>query len=130
MSETTYLELSEENGASHKFYEVTVDGAQMTVRYGRIGDNGQMKVTTLPSPERARAEADKKLGEKMRKGYERAVPGVRQKRQITRRVIVSSRSTATLAPVLWKFASGAPAFGIFIDQDRCMVGNERDRCTR
>lgn len=38
MSERTYLELSED--ASHKFYEVAVEGTRLTIRYGRIGDNG------------------------------------------------------------------------------------------
>ncbi len=124
MPETTYLELSESDSATHKFYEVVVDDTLLTIRYGRIGDAGQAKTSTFASPEKARAEADRKLGEKLRKGYERAVPGVRQKRQVTRRVMVSTRSTANAAPVLWKFASGAPAFGIFVDSDRCMVGNE------
>ena len=50
--------------------------------------------------------------------------GVRQKRAITRRSIVSNQSTANQAPVLWQFKSGASAFGIFVDRDRCWVGNE------
>ncbi|MEV7307607.1 WGR domain-containing protein [Streptomyces microflavus] len=33
---TTYLELSQEGAGAHKFYEVTVDGLVVTVRYGRI----------------------------------------------------------------------------------------------
>jgi len=37
---TTYLELSEDGGSAHKFYEVAVDGTQVTIRYGRIGDQG------------------------------------------------------------------------------------------
>lgn len=32
--ERTYLELSEEGGGSHKFYEVVVSGNQVRVRYG------------------------------------------------------------------------------------------------
>lgn len=35
-TEAWYLELSEDNG-SHKFYEVTLEGADLTIRYGRIG---------------------------------------------------------------------------------------------
>ncbi|MEE6261541.1 WGR domain-containing protein [Plantactinospora sonchi] len=122
--ETTYLELSEEDGSAHKFYEVTVDDAQLTIRYGRIGDAGQVKSKAFPDNQRARAEASKKIGEKVRKGYAPAVPGVRQKRSVSRRQIVSTRSTARTAPVLWRYNSGAPAFGIFVDDDRCMVGNE------
>ena len=33
--EKTYLELSE--GSSHKFYEIVVNGVEVTVRFGRIG---------------------------------------------------------------------------------------------
>lgn len=122
--EKTYLELSEESGSAHKFYEVIVNDAQLSIRYGRIGDPGQTKVTTYPTVDKAKAEATKKIKEKQRKGYESAVPGVRQKRPVTRRQIVSNRSTANQAPVLWKFGSGAPALGIFIDAAQCWVGNQ------
>ncbi|HTJ36193.1 MAG TPA: WGR domain-containing protein [Dactylosporangium sp.] len=124
MPQTTYLELSEDTGSAHKFYEVTVDGNQMTVRYGRIGDSGQSKTTTYADEAKAQADAAKKIGEKVRKGYAPAVIGQRAPRSVTRRQIVSQRSTAKTAPVLWKYRSGAPAFGIFIDKDVCMVGNE------
>lgn len=55
--EKTYLELSESDGTSHKFYEVTVDGTELTVRYGRIGDTGQAKRSSFASVERAKLEA-------------------------------------------------------------------------
>ncbi|MFC5820210.1 hypothetical protein [Nonomuraea harbinensis] len=72
----------------------------------------------------------KKIGEKTREGYAPAVRGVRQRRAVTRRAIASTRSTARQAPVLWRFDSGAPAFGIFVDGERCWVGNQRgDVCT-
>ncbi len=48
---TTYLELSQESGGAHKFYEVTVDGSVVTVRYGRIGATGQIQTTTFPTAE-------------------------------------------------------------------------------
>ncbi|BCJ56133.1 molybdenum metabolism regulator [Actinoplanes sp. NBRC 14428] len=123
-ADTTYLELSEDSGSAHKFYEVTVDGTDLTIRYGRIGDRGQVKQASFTTSDKARAEASKKIGEKVRKGYAPAVPGGRPKRSVSRRQIVSTRSTATLAPVLWRYASHSPAFGIFVDGDVCMVGNE------
>ncbi|MBW4575047.1 MAG: WGR domain-containing protein [Aphanothece sp. CMT-3BRIN-NPC111] len=122
--EKTYLELSESDGAAHKFYEVIVNDTQVSIRYGRIGDTGQSQVKTYPTPEKAKAEATKKINEKVKKGYEHAVMGMRQKRSVTRRQIKSDRSTASQAPVIWKFNSGSPAFGIFIDNSRCWVGNE------
>ncbi len=41
--EKSYLEFSDESKNSHKFYEVTIQGNQVTFRFGRIGDNGQSK---------------------------------------------------------------------------------------
>ncbi|NUP79868.1 MAG: WGR domain-containing protein [Nonomuraea sp.] len=126
----TYLELSEDGGGSHKFYEVTVAGTQVTISYGRIGESGQTKVTSFPTEAKAQAAAAKKIGEKVRKGYAQAVRGQRQRRVVTRRAMVSSgpvvhRSPVHRAPVLWRFDSGAAAFGIFVDDDRCWVGNQR-----
>ncbi|HLZ63054.1 MAG TPA: WGR domain-containing protein [Ktedonosporobacter sp.] len=122
--ETVYLELSETDGGAHKFYEVVTNDTQVRIRYGRIGDLGQAQNSTHPTAEQARKFAQKKIREKLSKGYEQAVMGQRQKRSVTRRVIVSNRSTARQAPVLWRFASGSAAFGIFIDDRRCWVGNQ------
>ncbi|MFE7801327.1 WGR domain-containing protein [Nocardia sp. NPDC057440] len=121
---TTYLELSEDGGSAHKFYEVAVAGTEVTIRYGRIGDPGQTQVSSFATVEKAAAAAAKKVGAKVRRGYAPAVRGARTKRPVTRRAIVSQRSTAKSAPVLWTFDSGAAAFGIFVDEHRCWVGNE------
>jgi predicted DNA-binding WGR domain protein len=127
MSESTriYLELSEDEGVAHKFYEVIVEGCDMSIRYGRIGAKGTSSVKTLASHEKALAEAAKKIKAKEKKGYAEAVEGERAPRAITRRTISSNRSTAKTAPVLWKFQSGADAFGIFVDEQSCWVGNEK-----
>lgn len=120
----TYLELSEDGGGSHKFYEVIVDKTKVSIRYGRIGDPGQKQEQKFGSASEAEAFAKKKIGEKARKGYAAAVMGERAKRAVTRRAIKSAPSTAKQAPVLWKFSSGSPAFGIFIDKKLFWVGNE------
>ena len=124
-AQTDYLELSEDGGSAHKFYEVVRSGSQVTITYGRIGTPGQAKTTEFATEAKAVAAAAKKVGEKVRKGYAPAVRGVRQARSVTRRPVVSTCSTARQAPVLWRFASGAPAFGIFVDEERCWVGNEQ-----
>jgi len=38
--EKTYLELSDAD--AHKFYEVTLADCELTIRYGRIGDPGEI----------------------------------------------------------------------------------------
>jgi predicted DNA-binding WGR domain protein len=122
----TYLELSEADGGSHKFYEVVVSNKTLTIRYGRIGDTGQTQAKEFPSHDKALAEANKKLGEKRKKGYAEAVMGERKKRSVTRREIVSqvAANNVTRAPVIWRFTPGSRAFGIFVDQARCWMGNE------
>lgn len=122
---TTYLELSQDGGGAHKFYEVTVEHTTVVVRYGRIGAAGQQQTSTFPTAEKARAAAAKKVGEKVRKGYAPAVQGQRAARPVTRRQVSSAPSTArAVAPVLWRFRTGASAFGIHVDEDRCWVGNQ------
>ncbi|MEU1282570.1 WGR domain-containing protein [Streptomyces sp. NPDC005805] len=122
---TTYLELSQDGGGAHKFYEVTVEGTVVSVRYGRIGADGQLQTSSFPTAQKAQAAAAKKIGEKVRKGYAPAVQGQRAARAVTRRQVASAPSTArSTAPVLWRFRTGSSAFGIHIDEDRCWVGNQ------
>ncbi len=68
--EVIYLELSD--GQSHKFYEVTVNNTEVSIRYGRIGTQGQTSNTTYDTPEKAKTEATKKINEKLKKGYVQA----------------------------------------------------------
>ncbi|MFJ8993933.1 WGR domain-containing protein [Streptomyces sp. NPDC102279] len=123
---TTYLELSQDSGGAHKFYEVTVEQTTVSVRYGRIGVDGQRQTFSFPTADKARAAAAKKIAEKVRKGYAPAVQGQRAARSVTRRQVTSAPSTArATAPVLWRFRTGASAFGIHVDEDRCWVGNQQ-----
>ena len=126
-TEKTYLELSQDEGAAHKFYEVTVTGCEVIIRYGRIGTNGTIQNKTYPTAEKATAEANKKIKQKLKKGYEHSVMGVRKKRPITRRQVTSSRSSAKKAPILWQFNSGSSAFGIFIDREYSWVANQEGK---
>jgi len=130
---TYYLEYSEEeaSGTSHKFYEATVDGDAVTLSYGRIGTPGTSTSQQCDSPEAAEKLALKKVNEKKRKGYQEAVKGVRQKRTMTHRVVESrAATTKTLAPTLWRFKTGSSAFGVFVDQQGCWVGNQAGRVYR
>lgn len=57
------------DGTSRKFWEIALDGPAFTVRFGRIGAAGQTQTETFPSPDRARAEHDRLVAEKGKKGY-------------------------------------------------------------
>lgn len=120
----TYLELSEDSGSAHKFYEVSVEGTTLNIRYGRIGTDGSTSSKTFGSEDAATKEATKKIAAKAKKGYAPAVMGERKKRAITRREITSSRSSAKDAPVLWKFKTNRGAFGIYVNDHECWMGNE------
>lgn len=56
-------------GGSSKFWEVAVEGATLTVRYGRIGTQGQTQSKVFADATRAAAERDKLVREKTGKGY-------------------------------------------------------------
>jgi predicted DNA-binding WGR domain protein len=66
------LELVE--GRSSKFWEVAQEGLTVTVRYGRIGAQGQTQTKTFDTIERAKREVEKLTAEKLRKGYQDAPP--------------------------------------------------------
>jgi DNA ligase-1 len=56
-------------GSAAKFWEIAVNDADVTVRFGRIGTNGQTQTKTLPTADKARQHADKLIAEKTGKGY-------------------------------------------------------------
>jgi len=63
----TYMELVE--GTSAKFWEIVVDGTEHTVRYGRIGSDGRSSTKSFDTEQEARAQADKLIASKRKKGY-------------------------------------------------------------
>jgi predicted DNA-binding WGR domain protein len=84
-SAKTYLEFSK--GASHKFYEVTVELTRVTLRYGRIGTAGKTEETAFQSEAQAQSFAQSKIQDKLRKGYQYAEAGASGKKPIERPVL-------------------------------------------
>lgn len=66
MSTTT---LTFEEGASSKFYVLALADTTLTIRFGRIGSQGQEKCTTFKTPALALKEYERLLAEKKKKGY-------------------------------------------------------------
>jgi len=83
--ETSYLELSV--GTSHKFYEVTVEARRVILRYGRIGTEGRREEYAFGSEGQAQSFAQRKIDEKLRKGYQHAQLGVSEKKPIEKQVL-------------------------------------------
>ena len=60
-------------GSSAKFWEIGVKGRDATVRFGRIGTQGQTRVKTLPDAAAAAKHAEKLIASKTAKGYAETV---------------------------------------------------------
>jgi DNA ligase-1 len=56
-------------GSSSKFWEVSARGAEVTVRFGRLGTQGQTQVKAFPVEAAAAHHVAKLIGEKTGKGY-------------------------------------------------------------
>lgn len=56
-------------GSSSKFWEISLEGKAFTVRYGKIGTDGQSSSKSFPDADKARIEHDKLIAEKTKKGY-------------------------------------------------------------
>jgi predicted DNA-binding WGR domain protein len=70
---TVHLEFAE--GTSSKFWRARVEGKTLYVNYGKIGSNGQTQVKDFGDAAGAKAEYDKLVREKRKKGYEDAGAG-------------------------------------------------------
>jgi DNA ligase len=68
MAQKRHFEFVE--GTSSKFWEVRVEGRDVTTRWGRIGTDGQSKTKTFKDEAAAQAEAAKLIQEKTGKGYQ------------------------------------------------------------
>ena len=60
-------------GSSAKFWEASVSGNEVTVRFGRLGTAGQTQVKTLADAVAATKHAEKLIGQKLAKGYRETV---------------------------------------------------------
>ena len=56
-------------GSSHKFWEIQTRGVEVTVRFGRIGAEGQVQVKSFTNAEEAAQHVEKMVREKSGKGY-------------------------------------------------------------
>lgn len=111
MSKKTYLEY--QKAQSHKFWEIVVDGASHTVRFGRVGANGTAKSKSFDSPNEAKAAAKKLIDSKLKKGYEPAsakkAPKESTKKAAKRTVNKAPKKTIDAAiGVLQEWADSSP----------------------
>jgi predicted DNA-binding WGR domain protein len=60
-------------GTSAKFWEIGTSGNEVTVRFGRIGTEGQTQVKTFADAAAANKHAERLVGQKVGKGYREPV---------------------------------------------------------
>jgi len=58
------------SGETAKFWEITLEGKTVSVRFGKLGVNGQTSSKEFDSEEDAKKYADKKIAEKTKEGYQ------------------------------------------------------------
>jgi DNA ligase-1 len=56
-------------GKSAKFWEISIEGGDVTVRFGRLGTQGQSQTKSFAGADAAARHAEKLIGEKTKKGY-------------------------------------------------------------
>lgn len=56
-------------GKSNKFWQIQVAGSDVTVRFGKIGSQGQVNTKSFSDPAAAHKHAEKLIAEKTAKGY-------------------------------------------------------------
>ena len=56
-------------GDSRKFWEINLQGSNVTVRYGRLGTSGQRKSWQFGSQDEAKRDWEKRIAQKTRRGY-------------------------------------------------------------
>ncbi|WP_375765017.1 DUF4132 domain-containing protein [Archangium gephyra] len=77
-------------GSSKKFWEIELQGTEFTVRWGRIGTDGQTQQKSFASTTKAQAEHDKLIAEKQKKGYSEVEGGTN--------TVVAATPATTLNP--------------------------------
>ena len=61
------------DGKSHKFWEASIGGSEVTVHFGRIGTPGQSQTKSFPDEAAAVKHLEKLVREKTAKGYREIV---------------------------------------------------------
>ncbi|MFC4062850.1 WGR and DUF4132 domain-containing protein [Planomonospora corallina] len=86
------------SGSSAKFWQVSQEGTELSIRYGRLGTAGRTQVKSFDTAEAAAAAAGKLAAEKLRKGYaEDGVPAATSPAQAIREQAPGAPAPAQVA---------------------------------
>ena len=97
---------------SKKFWEVSVSGKKVNIRYGKLGTGGQTSVKELSTPAEAKAHAEKQAAGKVKKGYKEAkVKAVKKAAKKTTKKKVAKKKVAKKKATKKKATKKTPAKG-------------------
>jgi predicted DNA-binding WGR domain protein len=96
-------------GTSRKFWEIDVDGAAHTIRFGRIGTTGQQKAKAFATVAAATADAAKLIKEKVSKGYREVATGASRPASASAAPTAPPRPTASVSVAPARPIAPAPA---------------------
>ncbi len=82
---------------SKKFWEVSVSGKKVNIRYGKIGTDGQTSLKELGTPAEAKAHAEKQAAGKVKKGYKEAK--VKAVKKVAKKATKKAKSLLTKAQI-------------------------------
>ena len=107
---TTHLVFQE--GTSHKFWKITVDGSSTTVNYGKVGTSGQNQEKEHKDEAAAEKFASKEIAGKKKKGYEDAEGGSEEPepaQKATKKAKPAPEKAPSKKAVAKKAAASAPS---------------------
>ena len=80
---------------SKKFWEVSVSGKKVNIRYGKIGTDGQTSLEELGTPAEAKTHAEKQAAGKVKKGYKEAKVKAAKKvtKKVTKKKVAKKKAT-------------------------------------
>jgi predicted DNA-binding WGR domain protein len=88
-----------DDGASQKFWEVATTGADVLVRFGRLGTDGRVHIKTKKTAADAEAHADKQADSKIAKGYDE-VQGAQPPAEFTAAASAATTTSGGASPTI------------------------------
>jgi uncharacterized protein (TIGR02996 family) len=120
------------DATSHKFWNIELSGSSFTVTYGKVGAAGQTQTKSFASDEKAQAEADKLIREKLTKGYAETTPraAASQSEAFERALVANSEDLAGWCAYADSLAEQSDPRGEFMQVQIALEDESRSKVER
>ncbi|MCA9062361.1 MAG: WGR domain-containing protein [Planctomycetaceae bacterium] len=102
-------------GTSDKFWEISLDGKSHTVRYGRVGTDGQTATKDFDTEAKARASYDKLIAQKTGKGYKEVTGRSDSRQQQAKALQVQAKEREPFVKAILDEPDDPAAYLVFAD---------------